>query len=121
MDDLYYCQVSYVFGSVRTGISRASNGNDSGRRNESASRIGAMRFRSRLRMGAVIYFGGTIHGGDAYRLSPISRKIWAALEECPTEIPDAYRLGRFRCGPAQSVLAERPYRVYRKKGGCAIR
>ena len=87
MGNLYYCQVSYVFDAVRTGISRANNGNSSCRRNEAASRIGAMRFRLRFRMGAVISVANMIHGRAAYQLSPISRKIWAAVGECPTETP----------------------------------
>ena len=40
-----------------------------------------------------------IHGRAAHQLGPISRQIWGALEERPTEIPGEYRLGRFGTEP----------------------
>ena len=78
---------------------RANNGNPILHLNEATSRIGATRSRSCLRRGAVISVGDMIHGRAAYQLSPLSRKIWAALEEFPAAIPDAYRPGRFDTEP----------------------
>ena len=109
------------FGAVRTGISRANSGNDSCHRNGANSIIGAMRFRFCLRMGAVISAGNMIHGRVAYQLSSISRKIWTALEERPTEIAYAYRLGRSDKDTPSLFWPHAPIAFTEKKGGGALR